>query len=139
MSFRVIRNFKFLIIALIATCAGSVFSADDDSAIVPGYVELDPSFTLNYGDIRRTRYIQTTMTLRLSDSSTELDVKAHNDAIRHTIIMQFSEQSAETLKSTEKRDEFLSQLTAALQELMVQETGEPLIERVLLTTFIMQP
>lgn len=128
-----------MVIALFFVCTGSAFSADEDDAIIPGYLELEQAFTLNYGDLRRTRYIQTTMTLRLSDAQTELTVKAHTDAIRHTIIMQFSEQSSDTLKSTVAREEFLTQLTAELQDLMVKETGEPLIERVLLTTFIMQP
>jgi len=140
MGFKVINIFRILIFALIAIIAGNALAADDDEGPVePGYVELEPAFTLNYGDLRRTRYIQTTMTLRLTDSKTEPEVKVHNDAIRHTIIMLFAEQSTETLKSTEGRDEFLAQLTKELQNLMKQETGKPLIERVLLTTFIMQP
>lgn len=130
-------NLLMAIVLLFATV--HAWAADEDTAVTAGYVELDPAFTLNYGDMRRTRYIQTTMTLRLSDSQTETEVKAHSDAIRHTIIMMFSEQTTETLKSTEGRDELLKQLTTELQNLMKRETGRPLIERVLFTTFILQP
>ena len=42
---------------------------DPPAAVGPSYVDLEPAFTLNYGDSRRIRYIQTAITLRVRDTT----------------------------------------------------------------------
>ncbi|MDN3647723.1 flagellar basal body-associated FliL family protein [Reinekea marina] len=116
----------------------AVFAEDPPAATGPSYVELEPSFTLNYGSSARLRYIQASITLRVRDSSAALDVTAHSDAIRHQIIMLFSRQSPEQIKSSAGRDNILDQALRELQDLMIKETGRPLIDRVLFTDFIVQ-
>lgn len=108
------------------------------SSTGPSYVDLEPAFTLNYGNAQRIRYVQTTITLRVRDSAAALDVTAHSDAIRHTIIMLFSRQPAEKIRSAAGRDEILEQALRELQDLMLKETGKTLIDRVLFTSFVVQ-
>lgn len=115
-----------------------VYAEDPPAATGPSYVELEPSFTLNYGTSARLRYIQASITLRVRDSAAALDVTAHSDAIRHQIIMLFSRQTPEQIKSSIGRNEILDQALQELQELMIKETGRPLIDRVLFTDFIVQ-
>lgn len=122
----------------ISFCLSSVWAEDPPAAVGPSYVDLEPAFTLNYGDPRRTRYIQTSITLRVRDQAAALDVTAHSDAIRHTIIMLFSRQPAEKIRTSAGRDDIQDQALRELQDLMLKETGRTLIDRVLFTAFVLQ-
>lgn len=125
----------FIAVLGLATAA---FAEDPPAAVGPSYVDLEPAFTLNYGDPKRTRYLQASITLRVRDSAAALDVTAHSDAIRHTIIMLFSRQPTEKIKSSAGRDDILDQALRELQDLMLKETGRTLIDRVLFTAFVLQ-
>lgn len=130
---------KLLRLAVISFLFVALASAEDPPAAVgPTYVDLEPAFTLNYGDPRRLRYLQTTITLRVRDSMAALDVTAHSDAIRHTLILLFSRQPEDKIRTSAGRDEILEQALRELQDLMMKETGKTLIDRVLFTSFVLQ-
>ena len=116
----------------------SLQAEDPPAASGPDYVDLEPTFTLNYGDSRRVRYLQTSITLRVRDSAAALEVTAHSDAIRHAIIMLFARQPTEKIKTTAGRDDILDQALRELQDLMLKETGKTLVDRVLFTSFVLQ-
>lgn len=126
------------LVVIAALYAPLAIANDGASAVGPSYVDLEPAFTLNYGDPRRTRYLQASITLRVRDSTAALEVTAHSDAIRHTIIMLFSRQPDEKIRSAGGRDEILEQALRELQDLMLKETGRTLIDRVLFTAFVLQ-
>ena len=86
----------------------------------------------------RTRYLQASITLRVRDQAAALEVTAHSDAIRHTIIMLFARQPEEKIRTAAGRDDILEQALRELQDLMLKETGKTLIDRVLFTTFVLQ-
>lgn len=126
-------------LAVVAALYAPLAIANDGAAAVgPSYVDLEPAFTLNYGDPRRTRYLQASITLRVRDSAAALEVTAHSDAIRHTVIMLFSRQPDEKIRTAAGRDEILEQALRELQDLMLKETGRTLIDRVLFTAFVLQ-
>ncbi|MHA7878770.1 MAG: flagellar basal body-associated FliL family protein [Saccharospirillum sp.] len=106
----------------------------------PRYVELEPNFTLNYGEMigGRLSYLQTAITLQVTDNAAALEVNAHADALRHAIIMNISAQDAETVRSNSGREAMQEELLLELQSIMERETGEPMIERVLFTFFVVQ-
>lgn len=125
-----------LLLAFLITSGGSLHAAP--SAVGPSYVDLEPAFTMNFGDPRRSRYMQASITLRVRDTAAALEVTQHSDAIRHTIIMLFSRQPEEKIRTSAGRDEILVQALRELQDLMVKETGSPMIDRVLFTGFVLQ-
>lgn len=106
----------------------------------PRYVELEPNFTLNYGDMvgGRLRYLQTAITLQVADNAAALEVNAHADALRHAIIMNMSGQDHETVRTNQGRETIQEELLFELRRIMEQETGDPMIERVLFTFFVIQ-
>lgn len=110
------------------------------AGLPPGtaYVELQPSFTLNYGQSTKVRYLQAAVTLRVRDELAAVVVAVHLDAIRHEIIMLFARQSEETVRSSTGREKILDQALEAVQALMIQETGEILVDRVLFTSWVIQ-
>jgi flagellar FliL protein len=129
---------KLVSVVLLVLLAVPAFAEDPPASTGPDYVDLEPAFTLNYGDTRRVRYIQTSITLRVRDSAAALEVTAHADAIRHAIIMLFARQPAEKIKTSAGRDDILDQALRELQDLMLKETGKTLIDRVLFTSFVLQ-
>ncbi len=135
----ILRRFVALFATILCLAFPTHTAAEDPPAAVgPSYVDLEPAFTLNYGDPKRTRYLQASITLRVRDAAAALEVTAHSDAIRHQIIMLFSRQPAEKIRSSAGRDEILEQALRELQDLMLKETGKTLIDRVLFTAFILQ-
>lgn len=112
--------------------------AEDTAASGPTYVELEPSFTINYGEGSRLRYLQTSISLLVPNSTAALEVSSHSDAIRHEIIMLISAQDRETLTSTEGRATLQENLLERIQAYMEQETGAPQVDQVLFTAFVIQ-
>lgn len=106
----------------------------------PRYVELEPNFTLNYGDMvgGRLRYLQTAITLQVADNAAALEVNAHADALRHAIIMHMTAQDHDRVRSNQGRETIQEELLVELQRIMEREAGEPMIERVLFTFFVVQ-
>lgn len=112
--------------------------AEDAAAGGPTYVELEPSFTINYGEGSRLRYLQTSISLLVPNSIAALEVSTHSDAVRHEIIMLISAQDRETLTSTEGRSALQENLLERIQAYMEQETGAPQVDQVLFTAFVIQ-
>ncbi len=132
------RLITSLIVMTLLALASVTFAKDEPAPIRTSYYELQPTFTINYGDIRRTRYIQASITLKVIDSTTQSEVQAHNPAIRNAIIMLFSRQTTETIQSIEGREVFLEEALKEIQNILIKETGEALIDRVLFTSFVLQ-
>jgi flagellar FliL protein len=119
-------------------CFGFSFAEAAETTPGSAYVELQPNFTLNYGQSTKVRYLQAAVTLRVRDDLAAVLVTAHLDAVRHAIIMLFSRQSEETVRSSAGREEILEQALEVIQELMIQETGEVLVDSVLFTSWVIQ-
>ena len=135
----IVKPFHLLSLAVMLWfCLSLSVSAEDAMATGPTYVELEPSFTINYGEGSRLRYLQTSISLLVPDGSAALEVSTHSDAIRHEIIMLISAQDRETLTSTAGRSELQSQLLEQIQSYMEQETGAPQVDQVLFTAFVIQ-
>lgn len=131
-----VRSGLFVLVCALFAWPSVAFAAP--AAVGPSYVDLEPTFTLNYGDPRRSRYLQAGITLRVRDGQSALEVTEHSDAIRHNIIMLFSRQPTEKIRSSAGRDEILEQALRELQDLMIKETGKAHIDRVLFTSFVLQ-
>ncbi|WP_127558957.1 flagellar basal body-associated FliL family protein [Saccharospirillum alexandrii] len=135
----IVKPFHLLSLAgMLCFCLSLPAGAEDAVATGPTYVELEPSFTINYGEGSRLRYLQASISLLVPDGKAALEVSTHSDAIRHEIIMLISAQDRETLTSTTGRSELQTQLLEQIQGYMEQETGAPQVDRVLFTAFVIQ-
>lgn len=124
----------FVLFSLLALPA----AAEEAGASGPTYVELEPSFTINYGAGSRLRYLQASISLLVPNGTAALEVSTHSDAIRHEIIMLISAQDRETLASTAGRSVLQVDLLERIQAYMEQETGAPQVDQVLFTAFVIQ-
>ncbi|WP_119393468.1 flagellar basal body-associated FliL family protein [Salinibius halmophilus] len=104
------------------------------------YIALEPEFVVNYGNGEDTkiRYVAVNITLKARNDLASIDVIQHSDALRHAIIMTLSRQSVETMHSAQAQAAMRNQLLDAVQGVMLQETGDTLIDQVLFTSFVLQ-
>lgn len=104
------------------------------------YIALEPEFVVNYGNGMDTkiRYVAVNITLKARSDLASIDVIQHSDALRHAIIMTLSKQSVDTMHSAEAQGAMRNQLLDAVQDVMLEETGDTLIDQVLFTSFVLQ-
>jgi flagellar FliL protein len=64
--------------------------------------------------------------------------KHHMPAVRHHLLMLLSEQSLESLSSVEAKQQLMQDALLKIQELLVAESGNPSIEAVFFTDFVVE-
>lgn len=104
----------------------------------PSYVELKPEFVVNYGSEGRLRYLKAEVTLRARDDSAAIEINHHADYLRHQLVMLLSRQTLSTLTSASGKEALREEALKVLQDVMLQETGQSMIDQVLFTTFVIQ-
>ncbi len=104
------------------------------------YVELKPTFVTNYGisDNGRLRYIKADVTVRVSNKDAEYAARYHLPALRNTLVMLLSRQDESTVSSASGRETIKAEALAEVREILQAEEGDPFIEDLMFTNFVVQ-
>ena len=102
------------------------------------YQPLEPAFTVNYAHGGRQRYMQVHVVLMGRDPKAMAAAQEHSPLIRNQLVMLFSNANFEELMAAEGKEQLRQQATLAVQTLMEQELGAPMIESVLFTNLVLQ-
>ncbi|AJQ97747.1 flagellar basal body-associated FliL family protein [Gynuella sunshinyii] len=103
------------------------------------FVDLQPAFIVNYNDGKRLHYLKVEITLQTTDDDmASSEITYHADYLRHKLIMLLSSQKADNFSTIEGKEKIKEEALVSLQEVMVQETGKPMIDKVLFTSFVVQ-
>lgn len=102
------------------------------------YVSLDPPFVVNFANSGNARFLQITVEIMTRNPQVEEQVKRHMPAIRNNLVMLFSSQTTESVSSLEGKEALREETLASIQEILEAETGDPGIEAVYFTSFVMQ-
>lgn len=116
-------------------------AAEDEETVKKSsaYVSLGDPMVLNLSnDSRRLTFLQLKADVLIADSSAEGVIKTHVPAIRHQLIVLLSEQNANDMKSTTKREEIRQIATAQVQELLEEVAGNRDVKDVLFSSFLVQ-
>ena len=111
---------------------------DGESLSPAVYVSLDPPFVVNLTGGGSARFLQVTVDVMTRDPNMEELVKIHMPAIRNNLVMLFSSQTAESISTLEGKEHLRSEALKVVQEVLENETGDPGIEAVYFTSFVMQ-
>ena len=65
-------------------------------------------------------------------------VKQHMPVIRNSLISLFSSQEFKTISTREGKEALRQEVLAEIQQILEQQTGEPGVEDVYFTSFVMQ-
>ncbi|WP_041523331.1 flagellar basal body-associated FliL family protein [Gilvimarinus agarilyticus] len=102
------------------------------------YFPLKPEFITSFEVRGRQRFMQVEMNLMLRDNTAVSDIELHMPAIRNALVILLRGQIYAELQTPEGKELLRQQALNTVQEVLVAETGEPVIEQVLFTNLVLQ-
>ncbi len=133
------RISKMFLIAVLLMFGNNLFAQEDTNTSNTMYLEMAPSFVLNYGGGGKLKYLRTDITLRLSTEGTLIDdINLHMPILRHAVIMFLSKQNEERIRDGSQRETIRLELLQELRAALADITNTDGIKDLLFTTFFIQ-
>lgn len=132
------RILIFLIAIGLAIPAMASSSAAEEAAPKTLYYALVPAMVGNYGSGERLKYYKADVALRIANKEAEDKVKHHEPLIRNQLVMLFSQQTEQSLGSVEAKEQLRQEALKQVQEVLIQEEGQPLVDDLLFNNLIIQ-
>lgn len=119
--------------------AASLFMLAGQAQAV-SYVNFDEHFTTNFGDPEKPKlsYLRVNVAMKVADDNIATRVRNHVPFLRNLIIRHLVRQDVETVRTAEAKSEMLQAILTEIQTFLTEEEGDPLVEEVLFTEFIVQ-
>lgn len=128
--------------ALLVVILGLVssFAAAEAQEGGPKYVTLQPPFVTNFGVTKtgRLAYLKADVTLKVAKPEGEATLKYHTPALRNALVLLFSRQEDAAVSSSDGREQIRQQALTELRDIMQAESGEPVIEDLVFSNFVVQ-
>ena len=102
------------------------------------YLSLEPAFVVNAVGQGSTHYLQVSMDVMARDPAVIEAVKKHMPVIRNNLIMLLSSQDQAVVGTREGKEKLRADALAEVQKVLKEQTGEPGVEAVYFTIFVMQ-
>ncbi|HVL02081.1 MAG TPA: flagellar basal body-associated protein FliL [Dongiaceae bacterium] len=102
------------------------------------YFDFKPPFIVNYQWNGRQRYVQISLSVMTRKEAVVEAIKKHMPLIRNNLVMVFSSQDFDMLRTPEGKEAVRTAALEEMQKIITEEMGEPGIEQVLFTNFVMQ-
>lgn len=135
----------WLVIATLSLLASPVARAEDDAGPQAGrdavhYVPLQPAFVANFGDTTdgRMQFVKADVSLRVRSPEAASAARYHLPALRNALVLLLSRQDHAALSSGAGREAIRAEALAEIRAILEDREGEPFVEDVLFTNFIVQ-
>ncbi len=102
------------------------------------YLDLSPSFIVNFPHQGRQRFLQAELTVMSRDVTALEAVQRHMPVIRHNLINLFNAQLLLVFEDPAGIEQLRELATQEVQQVLRNEIGRDGIEEVLFTAFVMQ-
>lgn len=103
------------------------------------YVPVTPALVANYGGSTAIHYLKADVALRVTGGAgAQAAVIHHLPYVRHVLVMLLSDQTEESLATMEGKEQLRQDALAAVQKVMVEQEGKPLVDDLLFNSFIVQ-
>ena len=129
---------KFLPLIFLLLTSNASFAAGGGGGGSSPFTPLSPPIIVNIMDGRYVRHMQVLIELKLTDKSKAPKLDLHKGPIRHELILMLSSQDAATISSAKGKEQLRKDALAAVQKVMQDLEGEPIIEALYFTNFIIQ-
>ncbi|WP_111640543.1 flagellar basal body-associated FliL family protein [Marinimicrobium alkaliphilum] len=113
-------------------------SAREETGYAAVYYTLRPAFVSSYQIRGRQRQLQVELALMLRDESKIARIEQHMPSLRNNVLMVLSGQVYEELRTPEGKELLRQELLQEIRDILTRELGEPVVEQVLFTGFVMQ-
>lgn len=103
------------------------------------YVKLDPPFVANFEAKGAMRFLQVSVDVMTRDPVTADLIKQHDAMIRNDLLMLFGNQSYDTLRTSEGKEQLRTAALDAVRKVIGAEGGDgKKVEQLYFTSFVMQ-
>jgi flagellar FliL protein len=102
------------------------------------YLPIDPAFVVNFASQGKARFLQVTVEVMTRDPLMPDQVKLHMPVIRNNLMLLFSSQSYDGVSTLEGKETLREEALEVVQQILEEETGDPGVEAVYFTSFVMQ-
>lgn len=102
------------------------------------YLAIDPPFVVSIDDQGQLRYVQISVSAMARDKKILEAVTQNAPQIRNNLIMLFGRQSFQALTSPEGREKLRADTLDTIQKVLTKEIGQPGVEEIYFTNFVMQ-
>jgi flagellar FliL protein len=102
------------------------------------YVNIPQPFLFNVSGADRDRLVQIKVQIMVRGFRNEELARHHSPLIESTLLSSFGASNQDQLRSPTGRAELRDQATADIKNTLIQVVGEPVIEKVLFTDFVIQ-
>ncbi len=102
------------------------------------YVPLDPPFVVNFSGDTDVRFLQISVEVGTRNPEVVDRIKENRPAIRNNLVFLFKGQDPVALNTREGMEQLRKDTLASVQEVLKAETGDPGVESVYFTSFVMQ-
>ncbi len=113
--------------------------ADGDGETLPAiYLPIDPAFVVNFASQGKARFLQVTVEVMSRDPLMSDQINLHMPVIRNNLMLLFSSQSYDGVSTLEGKETLREEALEVVQQILEEETGDPGVEAVYFTSFVMQ-
>ncbi|MCZ8129755.1 MAG: flagellar basal body-associated FliL family protein [Steroidobacteraceae bacterium] len=102
------------------------------------YFAFEPPLIVNFDDPDAVRFLQLQIEVLARDPAVIESVKLHSPVIRNNLLMLINGRDHQTLMTREGKDALRKEALAEVQKILKKETGQPGIEDLFFTSFVMQ-
>ena len=102
------------------------------------YHALEPAFVVNFPGNSKHRFLQLDLEVMARSEEAIAAVEQHSPMIRNNLLMLFGGTDSGDLRTREGKEKLRADVLAELQKILTDETGEPGVEQVFFTSFVMQ-
>jgi flagellar protein FliL len=102
------------------------------------YFAFDPPLIVNFDDEQAVRFLQLQIEVLARDPKVVDAVKLHSPVIRNNLLMLMNGRDYKSLMSREGKEALRQECLKEVQRILKKETGQPGIEDLFFTSFVVQ-
>ncbi|HBC58565.1 MAG TPA: hypothetical protein DCZ03_15510 [Gammaproteobacteria bacterium] len=104
----------------------------------PIFIPMRPALIVNFPDDGEIRYLQLTLDFKAYDPAVVATLDTYKPVIRNNLVILLSNKGYEDLVTAKGKEKIRDEITEAVQEILEESTGDPGIDSVYFTEFVIQ-
>ncbi|TYL46836.1 flagellar basal body-associated FliL family protein [Marinomonas sp. IMCC 4694] len=133
-----LRLFTLLLLCSVISIVSHAEDEGEEAPVPTAYVELKPSFVVNYQTKdNRLRYIKTSISIRTDVVQKDL-IEANMPLVRDALVMFLSSRTAKQVTGTIAREQTRADAALAVNNAMLEETRQTPVKDILFASFVTQ-
>jgi len=112
---------------------------EEDAVVGPAtYIKIDPAFVVNFVNTDKAKFLQITLEVMTRQPEMSTVVESHMPIIRNNLVLLFGSQTYDELSTLEGKEALRESALQTVQDILEEETGDPIVEAVYFTSLVMQ-